>query len=206
MRVRTSVGWVFASLLAGCEAVSVATYRASPDAAAAPAGAYTLSARHADVQFAVWHFAYSRYIARFDRFDAQLDFDPSDPTRSRLTATIDAASVDTGDPEIDAMLTGRQFFDAGSYTQIRFESRQIALTGAQTGTVEGDLTIRDVTRPVTLDVTFNGGAPNPLEPTYVLGFSATATFSRSAFGLANWLPAVGDEVAVTIEAEFEQPR
>ena len=69
--------------------------------------------------------------------------------------------------------------------------------------MDGDLTIHGVTQPVTLDVTFNGGAPNPLTGHHTLGFSATGHFSRAAFGLVHWYPAVGNEIRVRIEAEFE---
>lgn len=193
-------------LLAGCAAAGVLTHNVDIDPLDAPAGAYSLSTRHADLLFDVSHFGYSRYFARFDDFDASLTFDPADPARSQVSVTIAAASVSTGDAEIDALLVDRAFFDAANYPAITFESTAITVTGPTSGQVAGDLTIHGVTKSITLDVQFNGGAPNPLEPFYVLGFSASGSFSRSAFGLARWLPAIGDDVAITIEAEFQQPR
>ena len=193
-------------LLGGCEAAAVLTHSVTPDPIDAPAGDYALSPRHSDLMFAVDHFGFARYNARFDSFDATVSFDPASPENSQVSVSIDSASVSTGDEEIDGLLTARGFFDAANYQQMSFASESIVVTGPNTGTVSGRLTIRDVTQDITLDVTFNGGAPNPLEPFYILGFSATGSFSRSAFGLTSWLPAIGDDVFVEIEAEFQQPR
>jgi polyisoprenoid-binding protein YceI len=192
-------------LLSGCGAAAVLTHSVDVDPVDAPAGTYALSPRHSDLLFDVSHFDYSHYHARFDEVDAELTFDPAEPANSSVTATIAAASVSTGDGEIDRLLKGPGFFDAARYPDITFRSTRITVTGPTTGQIEGDLTIHDSTHRVTLDVTFNGGAPNPLEPFHVLGFSARGQFSRSEFGLADWFPAIGDEVDVLVEAEFQQP-
>ena len=86
--------------------------------------------------------------------------------------------------------------------KIRFASTRFERTGESRGTLSGDLTIRGVTQPVTLDVTFNGFAPDPLTKKDTLGFSADGHFSRAKFGLATWYPAVGDDIHVRIQAEF----
>lgn len=194
------------ALLAGCEAAAVLTHDVDTEATAAPPGVYTLSPRHSDLLFSVSHLGYSRYYARFDRVEAELTFDPADPGNSRVDATIEVASLSTGDGEIDRLLKSDSFFDAARHPQIRFTSRRVTVTGPITGLIDGDLIIGEQTGRVTLEVTFNGGAPSPLEPFYVLGFSATGRFSRGAFGLTDWLPAIGDEVEILIEAEFLQPR
>jgi len=88
---------------------------------------------------------------------------------------------------------------------MRFVSTRFEHTGDARGKLTGDLTIRGNTQPVTLDVTFNGYAPDPLTKLPTLGFSAEGDFSRSKFGLTTWFPAVGDDVHVRIQAEFVKP-
>ena len=121
---------------------------------------------------------------------------------STVDALIDASSVDTNVPLLDKLVKGPEMFDAASYPAIRFVSTRFVRTQAAAGRLEGELTVRGVTRPVALDVTFNGYGVNPLTKDDTLGFSARGKFSRAQFGLSTWYPAVGDEVQVRIEAEF----
>lgn len=192
--------------LAGCESVGqgirVLTHDPSPEAAAAPAGTYRLDPAHQAVVFWVDHLQFSDYIARFNTTEATVDFVPGDPAASTLTATIDAASIDTGLAALDDMLTAPAMFDVADHPEFRFESTEIRLTGETTGTVTGDLTMAGRTRPFTLDVTFNGTGRDPLTGDRKLGFSATGSLERSDFGLGQWIPAVGDTVHFRIEAEF----
>jgi polyisoprenoid-binding protein YceI len=188
---------------AACTAVKVVTHQTSADPVDAPAGLYHLDPHHWSVTFDVDHLGYSRFVMRFDRVAADLDFQSADPTRSKVTARIQAASLDTNVAELDEMVRGPELLDSEHFPEITFVSRTLRPTGKNTGEMEGDLTIRGQTRPVTLSVTFNGGAPNPLTGKHTLGFSATGRFSRSAFGLGNWYPAVGREIQLRIEAEFE---
>jgi polyisoprenoid-binding protein YceI len=193
----------FALLCASCTAVKVATHQTSSDPIDAPAGAYHLDPHHWSVTFDVDHFGYSRFVMRFDRMKADLDFHPEDPTRSKVTAHIETASLDTNDPELDELVKGPELLEAERFPEITFQSRELRAIGKNTGEMTGDLTIHGVTVPVTLSVTFNGGAPNPLTGRHTLGFSASGHFSRGAFGLMHWYPAVGREIQLRIEAEFE---
>jgi polyisoprenoid-binding protein YceI len=186
-----------------CTAVKVATHTTSADPIDAPAGAYQLDPHHWSVTFDVDHFGYSRFVMRFDRMSADLDFHPEDPARSKVTARIEAASLDTNDSELDDLVKGPELLEAERFPEITFVSRDLRATGKNSGEMTGDLTIHGETRPVTLAVTFNGGAPNPLTGRHTLGFSATGHFSRGAFGLMSWYPAVGREIQLRIEAEFE---
>jgi len=188
---------------ASCTAVKVVTHSTSSDPIDAPAGAYHLDPHHWSVTFDVDHLGYSRFVMRFDRVSADLDFHPDDPARSKLTARIAAASLDTNVSELDELVRGPDLLDSERYPEIVFVSRELHPTGKNTGEMTGDLTIHGETRPVTLAVTYNGGAPNPLTGRYTLGFTATGHFSRSDFGLSHWYPAVGREIRVSIEAEFE---
>ena len=182
-----------------------------------PAGTYTLDPTHASLVWTVNHFGLSNYTARFTKFDATLEFNPDDASATSLTVTIDPTSVETDYPGDfkathadspydtfdDEIAQDAGYFNAGEYPEITFTSTEITQTGPSTGTVTGDLTFLGVTKPVTLDVTYNGTATFPWAPEQPkIGFSATGSFNRSAFGLEKLVPNVGDEVNLTIETEF----
>ncbi len=169
-----------------------------------PGGAYRLDPEHASLLFKVDHFGFSELVGRFDRFEGALDFDPKQPQAARLTVLVDTASIDLNLPKFEQDLRGPDWFDTAKFPQARFESRTIMITGEKTGRVIGDLTLHGVTAPVTLEVTFNGGADSLLTGHYTLGFAASGTLTRSDFGLGAYAPAVGDQVTLEIHAEFQR--
>ena len=193
-------------LLAGCTALKVVTHKVSDDPVDAPAGAYRIDPHHTSVHFDVDHLGFSRFVARFNHIEGTLDAVPAAPEKSSLSVTIDAASIDTNVRELDEILKGADMFDAANHPDIRFVSTGLKRTGQARGEMTGDLTIRNRTNPVTLHVTFNGAAPDPLTAKDTLGFSATGSFDRADWGLSAWWPAVGNEVRVRIEAEFVKPK
>ncbi|PHS28436.1 MAG: polyisoprenoid-binding protein [Robiginitomaculum sp.] len=173
--------------------------------ASAPRGAYRLDPKHASLILRLSHGSgLSQFTARFDNFDAALDFDPMAPEKSRLSVVIETSSINTGMAGFDQKLVGtKNLLDGKAHPKILFTSTDIALTGPQDAEVKGVLTLRGVTQPITLNVHFNGQARDPLRRVQVLGFSAKAEFSRSAFGADAWSNfGVGDRVSVHIEAEF----
>lgn len=190
---------------------------AEPAPVTAPAGAYTLDKGHTSVTFKVDHMGVSNYTARFTEIDAQMQFDPENPERTSVTATLDPASIETDYPDpktdFDALLRGQDFLAADQFPPMTFRSTKVERTGPRTARVTGDLTFRGVTRPVVLETTFNGGYPaGGVDPTGArIGFSAKGALKRSEFGMKTGLPApgskmgVGDLVEVIIEAEFTQP-
>ncbi|MDE1173134.1 MAG: YceI family protein [Parvibaculaceae bacterium] len=190
--------------LPGCTAVDVLTHSVDNDPVNAPDGRYKLDADHWSILFDVDHLGYSRFVSRFDKASATLDFVSKDPAASRIEVEIEAASVDTKVPALDVMVKGTDMFDAGAYPRISFKSTKLERTGPNQGVMTGDLTIRGQTHPVSLNVTFNGASPNPLTGKETLGFSAQGTFSRADFHLGSWYPAVGNEVHVAIQAEFDR--
>ncbi len=194
-----------AASLAACTPLRVVTHSVSRTEADVPAGRYAMDAHHWSVVFDVDHLHYSRFVMRFDRAQATLDWTSGGLETATLEAVIDATSLNTNVSALDAMVKGPQMLDVQRYPEIRFTSTHFTRTGEARGTLTGNLTIRGVTQPVTLDVTLNGYAPNPLTKQPTLGFAATGHFNRSAFGLTSWYPAVGDEIGVRIEAEFAQP-
>ncbi|RKT20383.1 polyisoprenoid-binding protein YceI [Paraburkholderia sp. RAU2J] len=185
-----------------CTPVQVLTHSVSQNEARVPAGRYEIDPDHTSITFDIDHFKYSRFTIRFDRKQGQLDWNEGGLERSTASVTIDAASIDTNVPLLDKMVKGPDMLDVARNPAIRFASTHFQRTGESRGTLSGDLTIRGVTQPVTLEVTFNGFAPDPLTKKDTLGFSAEGRFSRAKFGLSTWYPAVGDDIHVRIQAEF----
>lgn len=176
------------------------------DVSAAPEGAYVLDPAHASVNWSLSHSGLSFYTARFDDISGGLDFNPDTPTASRLDIRIDPMSVSTGDPEWDETLaTDGKYFDGEKHTEIRFVSISATQITESSGTVTGDLTLRGVTKPVVMDVTYNGSGKSFGHPGATLGFSATAKIKRSDWGmdyLTNF--GIGDDVTLRIQAEFNE--
>jgi polyisoprenoid-binding protein YceI len=185
-----------------CTPVRVLTHTVSQNEARVPVGHYDLDPDHCSITFDIDHFKYSRFTMRFDRKQGQLDWNEGGLDKSSATITIDAASIDTNVPLLDKMVKSENMLDVSRYPEVRFASTRFERTGESRGTLSGDLTIHGVTQPVTLDVTFNGFAPDPLTKKDTLGFSADGHFSRARFGLATWYPAVGDDIHVRVQAEF----
>lgn len=171
-----------------------------------PAGQYRLEKDHGSLLFRVKHLGLSWYTVRLASFDATLDFDPANPAASRVTAIADVMSVRAGHPtdaDWDARI-GRDILKGGSFPQASFTSTHVEVSGPNTGRVTGDLTLMGVTRPVTLDVAYNGGmdAAALYGGRAAVGFSARGAFRRSDFGSTIYSQFVGDEVQLVIEAEF----
>ncbi|MGN8109183.1 YceI family protein [Paraburkholderia sp. 22098] len=201
VRALLAASFLFAT---ACTPLQVLTHSVSQNEARVPVGRYDLDHDHCSITFDVEHFKYSRFTMRFDRKTGQLDWNEGGLERSSVSVTIDAASIDTNVPLLDKMVKSPSLLDVERYPEIRFVSTKFERTGEARGALTGDLTIHGVTQPVTLDVTFNGFAPDPLTKKDTLGFSAEGHISRAKFGLATWYPAVGDDIHVRIQAEFDK--
>jgi polyisoprenoid-binding protein YceI len=196
------------AVLTPLSAPAFAQVKAAP--ADSPSGTYKLDLSHASVVWRVSHLGLSMYTGRFADFDAELVWNGENPSASTVTATINAASIKTEYPnaatkDFDKVLaTGDKWFNAGAHPTITFTTTSADIGDGKTGTVSGNLTFLGVTKPVTLDVTFNGGMLNMFSQKWALGFSGKTTLTRSDFGMANLVPNIGDEVEVIIEAEFQR--
>lgn len=180
---------------------------AYPVAVNLPAGEYRLDPRHTSVLFRIRHEGLAWFTARFDTKDATLTLDPNDPSHSQLSASVEAASVNTG--VLSAQ--GERVFDhtiaralgADQTPTITFVSTSIERTGPNTGRITGDLTLNGQTHPATLDATFVGDTSDLLRGgSRVLGFSAQGTIDRTDWGVNDWRAFTGAEVQIIIEAEF----
>lgn len=199
---------LFAALLLAAVSSASSAADISKDPATAPGGTYKLETQHSLVLFSVRHMGLTDYYGRFDKLQGSLIFDGGAPEKSGATITIDTASVDTPSARLNDILKDTGVFASNQFPTATFKSSTITRTGPDTGRIDGILTIKDITKPVTLNVVFNGGGPNPVNGNYSLGFHATTTIKRSDFGMtgAIWSSFVSDDVTLTIEAMFEQEK
>lgn len=177
---------------------------AESNAFAAVSGEYTTDERHHYITFSYLHMGFSHPWLRWRDWEATLDWNAENPEQSSVEAVIDAESIDSGVDEFDGHLQGERFFDTAKHPEITFVSTKVERTGDNTGVITGDLTIKDITVPVSLDVTFNK-ADFDERSGYKLGFSGKAVVKRSDFGMTYAIPIVSDEIEIVIEAEFVKP-
>ena len=159
---------------------------------------------HSAVSLTVRHMVISKVRGRFTRWSAKLALDTADLARSAVEVEIEAASIDTGVADRDAHLRSPDFLDAQKYPSLRYRSRRVEALSKDRLRVVGDLTIRDVTREVVLDVEYGGQGKDPWGNQRV-GFTATASLNRKDFGLT-WNQALetgGVLVADRVDVEIE---
>ncbi|NNE57336.1 MAG: YceI family protein [Hellea sp.] len=170
---------------------------------AAPAGTYSLDKGHGYITFTYDHQGYSKPWVRWGDWESTLTWNPDDPEASSVSATIKAASVDSNVDKFDDHMKSADMFDVEKYPSVGFQSTSVTRTGVDTGTIVGNLTLMGMTKPVTLDVTFNK-AGTTRGGGHKVGFSATTDLVRSEWGLGYAVPHVGDDVTIIIEAEYEK--
>ncbi len=172
--------------------------------AMAQTSAWATDPNHSEVDFTIRHGGVSNVHGRFGGVKGTLVYNEADVTKSTVTVTIDTTTVDTGVSNRDADLKSTNFFDVAQFPTAAFTSSGVAKNGNRL-TVNGNLTLHGVTKPVVLDVE---GPSTPVENMMDhkahSGFSATTTISRTAFGIGTNFPAmlIGDEVKLTIELEI----
>ncbi len=169
--------------------------------------AWTIDPSHTRVVFSARHMMISNVHGSFENVTGVVEFDEQNPVQSALDVQIDAASINTRDPKRDGHLKSPDFLDVENFPHLTFKGTKMEVLNAERGRITGDLTIRDVTRPVTMDVDFNGLAKSPWGTTSA-GFTATTKISRKEWGL-NWNVAletggwlVSDNININIEAEI----
>jgi polyisoprenoid-binding protein YceI len=166
-------------------------------------GTWDLDPVHSHIGFTARHLMVSKVRGKFGKFDVQL-VTAENPLDSTVTANIDTASVDTGNEQRDEDIRSERFMDAASYPQMTFRTTSVTKDGDKYK-VAGDLTVRGVTKPVTLDVEVNGFGPDPYGGTRA-GFSATTEINRTDFGVSFNAPIPGgvmvsERIPIEIEGE-----
>jgi polyisoprenoid-binding protein YceI len=191
------------SLMLGLGGAALAN-PSTTDPTKVPAGAYVLDKRHASLTAKIVHMGFSHYTLRLNSLDGSFTYDPANWQQTKLTFTADPKSVDTNDPAFNRQIAG--YLDADKFPAITFVSTAVAGGDDGKGTVTGDLTLHGVTKPVTLDVTFDGAGHGITPLGTRLGFSGSARIKRSDFGVSSVIlnQFTGDDVDVIFEVEFEK--
>lgn len=172
----------------------------SRDPLKVPAGTYELDKRHASLVVKVRHMGFSNYTMRFNSLSGGFAYDPAAWQNTKVTITVDPKSIDTEDNGFSRTVAG--YFEPEKYPVILFSSTALNVTGEGQGTLTGDLTLHGVTKPVTLDVTFNGVGPGLLGAGTRTGFSGAGRIKRSEFGVNGGRPFASDLVDLLFEVEF----
>jgi polyisoprenoid-binding protein YceI len=168
-------------------------------------GHYVLDPHHASLIARVSHMGVSLYTVRFNNLEASFDYQPAHPESTRLTASVDPASLDVNADYSKQF--AEEFLQASKFPKATFVTTSLQPGAGAAGTMTGDLTLMGVTKQVTFNVTFIGSAHEPLPIPLgrrAAGFEATTTIKRSDFGSTFLANMVGDDVTLQIEAEFEK--
>lgn len=166
------------------------------------ADTYVLDPGHTEIRFSWSHFGVSKMSGMILAYKGAVNFDAATPENSKLDFTAKANSLWTHDAKLTEHLKGADFFAADKHPEISFKSTKVEKTGDTTGKITGDLTIKGVTKPVTLDAKLVFKGPHPMTKTPALGFQAVTTIKRSDFNVSYLVPAVSDEIDITINTEM----
>ena len=178
-----------AALFAGLSAAAIA----APET-------YAIDGSHTFPRFSYSHFGYSTQLSKFDRTTGTVVLDKAAKTGS-VSVVIDMKSVNTGFPVFNEHIQGPDFLDTANPPTATFKSTRVVFNGDKPSSIEGDLTIKGVTRPVTLTVTSFLAMPHPMLKKDAIGANAFTTIKRSDFGAGKFAPNVGDEVRIDIAIE-----
>jgi polyisoprenoid-binding protein YceI len=175
---------------------------ASRDPNAVTAGTYKVEPYHTQVTFSVSHFGFTDFSGFLSGGSGTLLIDPATAAASKLEISIPAASILTPAQVLDDMLKSDQWFDAAKYPNATFVSTKVTPTAPDAATVTGKLTLHGVTKQINLKTRLIGSGTNPMDKSFNVGFEAVGKIRRSDFGIRQYLPLVGDEVALKIAGGF----
>ena len=178
--------------------IALATTLAAPVFAAPET--YVVEPNHTYPRFEYNHLGYSNQIQRFNKTSGTIVYDKVAKTGS-VDITIDAKSVDTGYALFDQHIQGEDYFDTAQYPTITFKSTAVKFEGDKPVTIEGNLTVKGITKPVTLNVTSFHAMPHPMVKKDAIGANAVTKIKRSEFNAGKNAPYVSDEVTLTIAVE-----
>ena len=167
------------------------------------AGRYRLDPAHGKITWSISHLGFSTYYGQFTEVSGDLVLDPAEPGKSTLSVKIGTGSANGLNDRLNAHLKTPDFLDVEKFPEATFVSQSIEPTGPTTARVNGTLTLRGVSKPVSFDATFNQAGVNPVDKKYSVGFDGWTVIKRSEFGVNAFLPLLGDEVALRLEGEFK---
>ena len=189
----------FKSLALGFAIASIATI-----SVAKPVD-YTIDPTHTATVFTWNHFGFSTPSANFSDIQGTISVDNAKPANSAVNVTIPLSSLNTNVKALDEHLKNADFFDAEKYPNITFKSTKVQAVGNNKYKITGNLTVKNVTKPVVLDAVLNKQGVHPMTKAESIGFNATTSFDRSAFGVGAYVPNVGDKITVNITTEASVP-
>jgi len=174
----------------------------APDSSRVAAGHYQADTDHTLVVWTVNHMGISPLSGAIAASGGTLEFDPSKPSAAKVMVSFKVADMSTTSPAFTKHLLSADFFDVGKHPTATFVSTSVQASGSK-AKIEGDLTIKGITKPITLDAKFFGAGVNPMSKKLQAGFSATTQIKRSEFGLGYGVPGVTpDAVDLRISAAF----
>lgn len=173
------------------------------DPARVKAGTYTVDPLHTQVAFEVNHLGFNAYHGLFGDITGTLSLDPAKPEAAKVSISIPMTGITTTSAKLTEHMQGADFFDAAKHPAVTFESTSVTVSGTS-AMITGNLTIRGVTKPVSLDARFIGAGQGPMNKADTVGFEATTKVRRSDFGMSYGIPFVTDEVELNITAAFEK--
>lgn len=162
---------------------------------------YKIDPTHTATVFSWNHFGFSTPSANFTDIQGTIKIDNAKPANSSVEVTIPLSSVNTNVPALDKEFQEEAWFNAAKYPNITFKSTKVETKDKKHFKITGDLTVKGVTKPVVLDAVLNKQGEHPMAKVPAIGFNATTSFNRSAFGIGNYVPNVGDKITVNITTE-----
>jgi len=180
--------------------VSALIFTVTASAAFAAPETYVVDGSHTYPRFSYSHLGFSTQLSRFNTTTGKVVFDKAAKTGS-VDIEIDAKSVDTGSTLFNQHIQGEDFLDTAKYPKAIFKSTNVVFEGDKPAKIEGNLTIKGVTKPVTLTVTSFQAMPHPMQKKDAIGANAYTTIKRSEFNTGKYAPNVGDEVRIDIAIE-----
>lgn len=174
------------------------------DVAKVTGGTYAVEPTHTQIVFAYDHMGFSNNMGVIAMPTGTLTLDKANPAASKVSIEVPVANLTTGIPALNEHLAKAEFFDAAKFPTATFVSTSVKPEGATGATISGNLTIKGITKPVTLDTEFYGAGANPMNKKENIGFVATGTIKRSDFGMGMAVPVVGDAVELKIIAVFQK--
>ena len=185
--------------IAKLSAALLVSFAAAAPALAAPE-VYNVEGTHTFPRFSYSHFGLSTQLSKFDKTTGTVTLDKVAKTGA-VDITIDMTSVNTGFDVFNGHIQGEDFLDTAKYPTATFKSTKVTFEGDKPVAIDGNLTIKGVTKPVTLKVTHFVNMPHPMLKKDAIGANATTTIKRTEFNAGKYAPNVGDEVTITVSLE-----
>lgn len=188
------------TLTVGLAVASIATFSVAKPVA------YKIDPAHTATVFSWSHFGFSTPSANFTDIQGTINVDNEKPSNSSVNVTIPVSSINTNVAALDKHIQTADFFDTAQYPNITFKSTKVETKDKKHFKIMGNLTVKGITKPVVLDAVLNKQAVHPMTKLPTVGFNATTSFNRSAFGIANYVPNVSDKITVNITTEASIPK